>query len=129
MADFGDKLNELGNTKDHTEEFDKNDIEQNKVMAILAYLGWLVIIPLLAARNSKFARFHANQGLILAIVATVVYVVLAILTLIPVIRWIFYIVEAVFGVVVFILAVMGIINAVNGKAKDLPVIGSFRLLK
>ncbi|MBQ3900290.1 MAG: DUF4870 domain-containing protein [Clostridia bacterium] len=98
-------------------------------MAILAYLGWLVIIPLLAARNSKFARFHANQGLILAIVATVVYVVLAILTLIPVIRWIFYIVEAVFGVAVFILAVMGIINAVNGKAKDLPVIGSFRLLK
>ena len=129
MADFGDKLNELGNTKDHTEEFDRNDIEQNKVMAILAYLGWLVIIPLLAARNSKFARFHANQGLILAIVATVVYVVLAILTLIPVIRWIFYIVEAVFGVAVFILAVMGIINAVNGKAKDLPVIGSFRLLK
>ena len=129
MADFNDKLNELGNTKDHTEEFDKNDIEQNKVMALLSYLGWLVIIPLLAAKNSKFARYHANQGLVLAIVATVVYVVLAILCLIPVIRWIFYVVEAVFGLVVLILAVMGIINAVNGRAKDLPIIGTFRLIK
>lgn len=129
MADFNDKLNEMNNTKDYTAEFDKGDIEQNKVMAILAYLGWLVLIPLFAAKNSKFARFHVNQGLILAIVETVVFVVLSILTLIPVIRWIFYIVEAVAGIAFLIMWVIGIMNAANGKAKDLPLIGSFRLLK
>ena len=36
-------------------------------MAVLAYFGILVLIPILAAKESKFARFHANQGLILLI--------------------------------------------------------------
>ena len=129
MADFNDKLNEMNNTKDYTAEFDKGDIEQNKVMAILAYLGWLVLIPLFAAKESKYARFHVNQGLILAIVETVIMIVLSILTLIPVIRWIFYIVEAVVGIVFLVMWVIGIMNAVNGRAKELPLIGSFRLLK
>ena len=39
MANFSDQLNDLNNTKDSTEEFDQNDIQQNKVMAILAYLS------------------------------------------------------------------------------------------
>lgn len=129
MADFNDKLNEMNNTKDYTAEYDKNDIEQNKVMAILAYLGWLVLIPLFAAKESKYARFHVNQGLILAIVETVVMIVLSILTLIPVIRWIFYIVEAVAGIVFLVMWIIGIMNAANGRAKELPVIGSFKLLK
>ncbi|MBR3992047.1 MAG: zinc ribbon domain-containing protein [Clostridia bacterium] len=129
MADFNDKLNEMNNTKDYTAEYDKNDIEQNKVMAILAYLGWLVLIPLFAAKESKYARFHVNQGLILAIVETVIMIVLSILTLIPVIRWIFYIVEAVAGIVFLVMWIIGIMNAANGRAKELPVIGSFRLLK
>lgn len=129
MADFNDKLNEMNNTKDYTAEYDKNDIVQNKVMAILAYLGWLVLIPLFAAKESKYARFHVNQGLILAIVETVIMIVLSILTLIPVIRWIFYIVEAVAGIVFLVMWIIGIMNAANGRAKELPVIGSFRLLK
>ena len=129
MADFNDKLNEMNNTKDYTAEYDKNDIEQNKVMAILAYLGWLVLIPLFAAKESKYARFHVNQGLILAIVETVIMIVLSILTLIPVIRWIFYIVEAVAGIVFLVMWIIGIMNAANGRAKELLVIGSFRLLK
>ncbi len=56
-------------------------------------------------------------------------IVLSILTLIPVIRWIFYIVEAVAGIVFLVMWIIGIMNAANGRAKDLPVIGSFRLLK
>ena len=41
------------------------DAEQNKVFGILAYLGILCLIPLLAAKDSRFARYHANQGLVL----------------------------------------------------------------
>ena len=47
--------------------FDSADIEQNKVMAVLAYIGPLVLVPILAAKDSKFAKFHANQGLTLFI--------------------------------------------------------------
>ena len=38
------------------------DTEENKGMGILAYLGPLVFIPMFAAKNSKFARFHTVQG-------------------------------------------------------------------
>ena len=65
--DFGTKIKEPKNTPDTTSEFDQNDIQSNKVMAVLAYLGILVLVPLFAARESRFARFHTNQGLILAI--------------------------------------------------------------
>ena len=65
--DFQENLKHIVDTKDTTGDFDKNDIEQNRVMAILAYLGILVIIPIAAAKNSKFATYHANQGLILLI--------------------------------------------------------------
>lgn len=41
---------------------DPQDVQANKVMAILAYFGLLVFVPLFAAKESRFARFHTNQG-------------------------------------------------------------------
>ena len=41
---------------------DPNDVQSNKVMAILAYFGILFLIPLLAAKESAYARYHTNQG-------------------------------------------------------------------
>lgn len=129
MSDLEEKFNELNNTADSTAEFDAQDIEQNKVFAIFAYLSWLVLIPLFAAKGSKFARFHANQGLVLAISEIVCWVVLGILRKLPFIGWIFGIVDGLFSLVVLAFVIIGIVNAANGKAKDLPIVGSFRLLK
>lgn len=118
--DLSEKFNEFNNTADTTSEYDAQDIEKNKVMAVLAYI--LFFIPLLAAKDSKFARFHTNQGLVLflgGIIASVVAVI-------PVIGWI---IAPIAGLVITVLAVIGIINALNGKAKELPVIGKFKILK
>ena len=118
--DLSEKFNEFNNTADTTSEYDAQDIEKNKVMAILAYI--LFFIPLLAAKDSKFARFHTNQGLVLflgGIIASVVAVI-------PVIGWI---VAPIAGLVITVLAIIGIINALNGRAKELPVIGKFKILK
>ena len=129
MADLNDKLNELNNTKDTTEEFDKQDIENNKIMAILAYISWLVLVPLFAAKESKFARYHCNQGLVLAIAEIIFLIICGILDGLPLIDWIFGIVEGLSELACFLLAVLGIINAANGKAKELPIVGGFKLLK
>ena len=51
---------------------DPQDVQANKVMAILAYFGLFVLIPLFAAKESPFARFHTNQGLILLIAGFVI---------------------------------------------------------
>ncbi len=116
----GEKLKQLNNTKDETEGFDKADIEKNKIMAVLAYI--IFLIPLIAAKESPFARFHTNQGLLLVIAA----VILSVIAAIPVIGWI---IAPVIGIAVTVLAVIGILNALNGKAKELPLIGKFRILK
>lgn len=126
MADLKEKLT---NTTDSTSEFDENDIQQNKTMSIFAYLSWLVLIPLLAAKESKFARFHCNQGIILAIVEIIAWVVLSLLSIIPYVGWIFVIFNVLLSVACLVLAILGIINAVNGKAKELPVVGKIRILK
>lgn len=123
----------LNDAADTTAQFKKTDIEQNKVMAILAYFGILVLIPIFAAKESKFARFHSNQGLILCIAAILYGVAYSILSaIILAISWRLYFVISLLGLVgiVFaVLAVIGIINAANGKAKELPVIGKFNILK
>lgn len=37
------------------------------MLAVLAYLGLLVFVPILSGSKSEFVRFHANQGLVLFI--------------------------------------------------------------
>lgn len=127
------KLSEALTTADTTAAFDARDIEQNKAMGVLSYLGILVLIPLFAAKESKFARFHANQGLVLCIAAILYGVAYSILSAIVLaISWRLYFVVSLIGlvgVVFLVLAVIGIINALNGRAKELPLIGKYNILK
>jgi uncharacterized membrane protein len=104
-----------------TETFDPSDIQSNKAMAILAYI--IFLIPLLAAKESKFAMYHANQGLTLFLVAVIANVVLGV---IPIIGWII-LPFANLGITV--LAILGIIAAAQGQGKPLPLIGAYTLLK
>ncbi|MEG6520384.1 DUF4870 domain-containing protein [Desulfotomaculum sp. 1211_IL3151] len=101
----------------HTPE----DIEKNKTMAGLSYL--LFFLPLIACPESKYARFHANQSLMLLILGIAGNVILGI---IPVIGWMLL---PVFGIGVLALFIMGLVNGFGGKAKRLPLIGTFDILK
>ena len=97
------------------------DIEKNKTMAGLSYL--LFFLPLITCPESGYAKFHANQSLILLIVGLAGNVILGI---IPVIGWMLM---PFFGVGVLILGIMGLVNGFGGKAKRLPLIGKFDILK
>ncbi len=114
---------------DRTDEFDRDDINKNRVFAIFAYIGWLVLIPIFAAKNSKFARFHANQGLVLAIIMTASIFVLTLLSYIPYIGWLFSVLDWIASLGITALMVIGIITAATGKAKELPLIGKIKILK
>lgn len=117
---------EFNNTADTTAEFDSKDIADNKGMAVLAYIGILFLIPLLAAPNSRFARFHTNQGLVLFLAEVVLGAAGGVLGLIPFVGWI---ISSAIGIVCLAFMFIGIVNAANGKAKELPLIGSFKLIK
>jgi len=118
-----------------------DDVQQNKGMAILAYI--LFFIPLLtgAHKTSPFVKYHTNQGTVLAIAAVALQVVVAILR--GILRSIFYstlrlysvfsilsIILSLTGLVVLVFCVIGIINASKGEQKPLPVIGKlFTIIK
>ena len=133
QTDFSAKIAGLNNTADNTADFDKADIEQNKVMGILAYLSWLVLIPIFAAPKSKFARFHANQGLVLAITEVAWWIVQGILSaILYAISWRLGFISTILSlvnIVFLVLLIIGIMNAANGRAKELPIIGKFKILK
>lgn len=130
----------LGNTTDNTSDFNKTDIEANKVLALFSYLGLLVLVPIFAAKHLPYARYHANQGLVLLVGMIIWGVIDGVVT--ALLRallgnalglWGMYslcgtalnIIYAGFS----ILAVIGIINVLNGRAKELPIIGKYKLLK
>ena len=103
-----------------------DDAEKNKVNAILAYLGILVLVPILTAKESPFAKFHANQGLSLVILDVAVWFVQMVLIFsMPLLFMVFWLV----WLGVLVLHIIGIVNAANGEMKPLPLIGGLKLLK
>lgn len=136
----GTKQNAFFDSTDYTAEFNPADINQNKVMAVLAYFGILVLIPIFAAKDSKFAKFHSSQGLNLAIlmvaqsiVYTILIIVFSILLAVShpvgaILLGILGIVNSILWLAIAALAIYGIVNAVTGKAKKLPIIGKFEIL-
>lgn len=125
-----DKMQSSFKSTKQTGGFDTIDIEQNKMLALFSYIGVLFIIPLLAAPNSKYARFHANQGIVLFICEVVFGVVTGVMTRILRFSGLYLIAALISltGLVFLVLMIVGILNAINGKAEELPVIGSFRIL-
>ena len=89
-------------------------------MALLAYLGFLVLIPLLTdAKKEMFVKFHVKQGLGLFIYWVLLWLVRRLLPFF--LGWPIWWIGTALG---FVLIIMGVINVVNGDKKPLPLIGN-----
>ena len=99
----------------------------NKLMAAISYVWILFLVPLLAAKDDAFARYHANQGLVLFIVDTAVGIVGKILE--SILGSIGGIIFGALGIVIFVLFIIGIVNALKGEMKPLPLIGGIEIIK
>lgn len=96
-------------------QFDPKDVEKNKVVALLAYLWVLFLVPLLIARKSQFAQAHAKQGLMLFIVQAVSSLV----AWIPLVGWIW-------GMIIFfIVPIYALVRVLMGQYWRIPVIAGY----
>ncbi len=86
------------------------------IMGILAYLGILIIIPFIVSPKDPFVKFHLKQGLLLVIIEAILWI------LFPMFGS-FYMIRRILDLAVLVLVIMGIINVVQGKEKELPLIG------
>jgi len=98
------------------------DIEDNKAIAAIGYLSILCLIPLLMAKDSPFAQFHAKQGLVLFIAEVVVFFLNGFLALIPFIGWFAMVV---LNIALLLLALAGLIKAYNGEKWEMPILGAY----
>ena len=90
------------------------DVEANKTIAALSYISILFLVPLLGKKDSKFAQFHAKQGLVVFIIELVVMFV----AWMPVIGWLL-------GLATLALAIVAILKTLQGEWWKIPYIYDF----
>ncbi|MFZ6015722.1 MAG: DUF4870 domain-containing protein [Patescibacteria group bacterium] len=95
--------------------FDSKDVDENKLIAALSYVGILCLIPLLAKKDSKFAQEHGKQGLVMLIV----WVVGSFVFWLPIIGWLLLL-------VVFVVNLIAFIKALMGEFWEVPLAGQYR---
>lgn len=107
-----------------------DEMQKTKLFCSLAYIfGILFFLPIVFYPNSSFAKFHANQALVILILAIVGEVLFGVLTIIPVVGFVFKILCIVFGALIILACIFGILGVVKEETKELPLIGKIKLIK
>lgn len=106
-------------------------LDSNETMtAILSYLGFLVLIPLIAIESKKrneFIKFHLQQGLNLFIVEIILGIIFTILTAIT--FGIFGIIANIVYVLILVVCIIAIIKALNKEKWPIPVVENIKIIK
>jgi len=87
-------------------------------MAALAYLGPLVIVSYLVAKDDSFVKFHIKQGAVLLVVEVVTW-------FLGVVFWPLWLLLKLVNLIAFILVIVGIVNVAQGTEKNLPIVGNY----
>ena len=103
---------------EETQQLSSKDVSDNKVISAIGYIGVLCLIPLLLKKDSKFAQFHAKQGLVLFIAEIMVSFV-NIVPLLGQIVWFFA------GLVFLVLSVIGLLKAWKGEWWKIPYLHEY----
>ena len=92
-------------------------------VAYVTFIGWIVAY---CAGDKEGAKFHLNQALVIWLGYLCVFVASVILAFIPVLGWL-----AVWAanIYLFVMWIMGLISAINQEEKELPLIGTIKILK
>lgn len=92
-------------------------------VAYLTFIGWIVAY---CAGDKERAKFYLNQSLVIWLGVLCVWVASMILAFIPILGWL-----AIWAanIYLFVMWIMGLINAINQEEKELPIIGTIKILK
>lgn len=92
--------------------------DNSTLFGILSYIGPLVIVSFLVAKEHPFVKFHIKQGLILLAIEVAVWFV-------GMIFWQLWTILNVLDLGALVLSIIGIVNVVQHKEKELPLVGQF----
>ncbi|MDD3608012.1 MAG: hypothetical protein PHQ20_04455 [Candidatus Moranbacteria bacterium] len=101
--------------------------DTKKIWGVVGYIfPILFFVPLIMddLKTNAYSKFHANQQLVLLLVAIVINIIGGV---IPILGW--FIILPIGWIILVILAIMGVINASKETTKPLPIIGGIHLIK
>ncbi len=124
---FIDKTKSFFDTKNTQGDYKYIDVAQNKVMAVLAYFGLLVLLPIFLAKDSKYARFHINQGLLFTALTVAFNLVAWLFSLLT--GGVFFFLLPLGDVLLLALLVFQVIRVIRDESRELPIIGRIRLFQ
>lgn len=101
--------------------FSPEDVEKNKLIAVLGNFYILFFLVFLVCPDSAFAKHHANRGLWLLIIG----IVTSILNFIPIIG---LILSGIIGTASLVFCILGAVWAAQGKSFEVPLL-SIPLIK
>lgn len=96
--------------------------QKNTLMGVLSYLGPLVIISFIVAKDDPFVKFHIKQGLVLFVIEIALWVLTSFFFMAMYQFWMIY---NLINLALIVFTVIGIVNVVQGKEKELPFLGQF----
>ncbi len=104
-----------------------SQISSNRTaMIILAYLGFLALIPLLVEKEDADIQWHAKHGLVLMLSWMVLFVALAIISSIPGLGLVIGCgVSPFLMLIIFFVHVFAIVKGLDGERLLVPVISDF----
>ena len=96
----------------------KKDIEENKVLAAIGYIGILCLLPLILKPKSAYCKFHGKQALSIFIVEAISYAFYAI----PVFGRFLFVIGS---VSTLILSILGLLKALKGEFWEMPYVAEY----
>ncbi len=90
--------------------------QKNVLMAVFSYLGPLIIISYLTAKEDSFVKFHIRQGAVLFGIEIALMILTSMFYPLMMLSWLI-------NLGILILSIIGIVNAVKGKEEELPLVG------
>ncbi len=114
--------------------YSEKEVNDAKALAAIGYVALCCLpgflVPMLAAKENRYAQYHARQGATLWITVAGASIAAFILqTVASMVSGMLAQAIGCLSLIVFlpllVLMVIGIVNALQGQAKELPVIGQF----
>lgn len=93
-----------------------------KATGIVAYLTFIGLIIAFVAGDTKGAKFHLNQALVILIAQ----VITGAISFIPIIG---KIISGICGLFLFVCWIIGLVAAIQDQEKEIPLLGSIKILK
>lgn len=89
---------------------------QPNIMALISYISFLCLVPILMKEKDEFVVFHYRQGVVLLIAELATWIIFSIIPSL-------WFLGNLAGILWLVLSIIGILNVLKNEKTEIPLIG------